>query len=205
MKAVFTLLIMSWVLQAGVLGIGAADMGDALKSYYHRNSGVVVVSVKPGSPADLAGLKRGDLIVRYAKEDVENIAGFKGLLERPVSGTVRIEFYRDKIFKYADILPAPAIPAWSGPVMTFEGLTLEEVAEETIPFHGLRVVSVEPETSAAQVGIREGDWITQVGETPVTSLAVFEKATKKATKAISLWVYRDGYLIEKVIHANQPK
>jgi S1-C subfamily serine protease len=35
--------------------------------------GVFVTSVEPGSPASVAGIREGDIIVRYAEEDVEGI------------------------------------------------------------------------------------------------------------------------------------
>jgi len=44
--------------------------------------GVVIVSVKPGSPADKAGIKRGDIIVEANKKPIKKVEGLSAAIKR---------------------------------------------------------------------------------------------------------------------------
>jgi S1-C subfamily serine protease len=58
-------------------------------------SGVGVGSVEGGSPADKAGLKRGDIIVRAAGQDIANSGDLLRVLTEHRSGEkVTVEYYR---------------------------------------------------------------------------------------------------------------
>ena len=57
--------------------------------------GVAVVSVEKGSPAEKAGLKKGDIIFEIDGEHTSNIAEFRYELYRhEVGETVEVTFYR---------------------------------------------------------------------------------------------------------------
>ncbi len=43
--------------------------------------GVKVASVVPGSPAEKAGVKEGDVLLKFAGKDVENLRGYSGILK----------------------------------------------------------------------------------------------------------------------------
>jgi serine protease Do len=73
--------------QSGWLGISVEDQ---------RNSGAVVRSVEPNSPAERAGLKQNDVIVEYNKENVLGVQQLTRLIrETPVGRTVEMKIRRD--------------------------------------------------------------------------------------------------------------
>ena len=65
-----------------VLGINAEDLTSQLGSYFGapNNAGVLVREVRPGTPADKAGLKAGDVITKVEGKEVRNLADLRAQL-----------------------------------------------------------------------------------------------------------------------------
>ena len=90
------------------IGITMSDLSEEYYLWQNRISipdeveeGIAVISVEKGSPADKAGLKKGDIIVKLGGEDTGSLAEFRyELYKHDVGDKVEIEFYRnDKIQK----------------------------------------------------------------------------------------------------------
>ena len=62
-----------------VLGINAEDLTSQLGSYFGapNNAGILVREVRPGTPADKAGLKAGDVITKVEGKEVRNLADLR--------------------------------------------------------------------------------------------------------------------------------
>ena len=57
--------------------------------------GVKVAGVTPGSPAENAGVKEGDVLLKVNDEDVANLPGFSGILRGLTPGqTVKVVLSR---------------------------------------------------------------------------------------------------------------
>ena len=66
--------------------------------------GVGLQSVEPGGPADEAGLRQGDIIVKLAGDEIKNSGDlFKALTENRAGDRVEVEFYRGSSQKSAEI------------------------------------------------------------------------------------------------------
>ena len=81
----------------GFLGISVITITEtiAMNAGLAVTSGVGVVSVVPGSPADLAGLRPNDVIVQVEDTAVDNISDLDGVLIEYREGTsVKVGFYR---------------------------------------------------------------------------------------------------------------
>jgi serine protease Do len=65
-----------------VLGINAEELTSQLGSYFGapNNAGVLVREVRPGTPADKAGLKAGDVITKLEGKEVRNLADLRAQL-----------------------------------------------------------------------------------------------------------------------------
>ena len=90
------------------IGITMSDLSEEYYLWQNRisipdgvDAGIAVISVEKGSPADKAGLKKGDIIVKLGGEDTGSLAEFRyELYKHDVGDKVEIEFYRnDKIQK----------------------------------------------------------------------------------------------------------
>lgn len=63
------------------LGTGLLNLTEQLHAYFQVKHGVLVTEVKKDSPAGKAGLKAGDVIVRFDGESVKESAGIIDLLK----------------------------------------------------------------------------------------------------------------------------
>ncbi len=151
--------------------------------------GVLVDEVLPGSPADKAGLKQGDVIVGFAGEKVQSRSSFRlKVATSEVSKPSELVFVRDGKERTTSIVPAPAEnivfdvekdgqqgalrPKTSEPEKTaingfgleVQPLTSELARPLGLPtdMKGLVVSSVKDGSPAEAAGIEQGDVITKV-------------------------------------------
>lgn len=93
------------------LGISMVGLSDEYYLWQNRiiipegvDNGVAVVSVESGSPADKAGLKKGDIIVKIGDEDTGSIAEFRyELYKYKVGDKATVTFYRNGKLETATI------------------------------------------------------------------------------------------------------
>ncbi len=66
------------------LGVAVRTVNDQIREEMgdRRAEGVVIVSVKPGSPADQLGLQPGDVIFRLNRAVLRDVAGFKEVVDQ---------------------------------------------------------------------------------------------------------------------------
>ena len=168
----------------------SADIAESLG--LSEAKGALVTEPQPESPALEAGLKSGDVVTAVDGE----------LVESP----------RDLARKIADITPGDdaEITVWrggdsrtlqveigtlkepkkaaaiTGPRQSDNGQTLEEFGLTVKPAddgNGLMITKVEPDSTAADRGMREGDIIVAVNNTDVQSADDVAKAVEAATEA----------------------
>lgn len=81
--------------QVGYLGITPRDISVEGRSLYNMPEGVFVYEVDPGSPADQAGIQRGDVITYFDGNSVDSSERMKDLMEYYASGEqIEIVFQR---------------------------------------------------------------------------------------------------------------
>lgn len=85
------------------VGISMLDLSEEYYLWQYRinipdgvDEGVAIIEVVDGSPADKAGLKKGDIIVKLGNEDVNGLADFRyELYKHDVGDKLEISYYRD--------------------------------------------------------------------------------------------------------------
>jgi serine protease Do len=88
------------------LGVSVRDVEQAEASP-ERTTGVLIEDVRPGGPADKAGLKRSDVIVEFDGEQVRSARQFTRIVQETASGrTVKATIVRDGQRKNVVITPA---------------------------------------------------------------------------------------------------
>ena len=93
------------------IGISMLDLTNEYYLWQNRimlpdgiDNGVAVVSVEKGSPADKAGFKKGDIIVKVNDSEVSSIAEFRyELYKYEVGNKIKLTFYRDNKLQTLDI------------------------------------------------------------------------------------------------------
>ena len=58
--------------KGGFLGVNGSTLNEQLAEYFGVKEGVLIETVEEGSPADQAGIKAGDVIVRVEKDEIES-------------------------------------------------------------------------------------------------------------------------------------
>jgi serine protease Do len=177
----------------GVIGITVGDVPiEALAEFGLRERrGALVQSVNPGGPASKGGLEPGDVIIEFNGKPVgrrDQLVSYV-VATRPGT-TVPVKVLRDKAERTLNITideldleqestrTARRDPADPGGDQETEGfgITLSPLTSEVarrlrLPsdVEGVLVSDVDPTSSAARQGIREGDVILQVNRRAVSS------------------------------------
>lgn len=79
-----------------VAGAELADVTPGLGNYFGTESGALVVSVGPETPAARSGLRDGDVIVAVNGEAIENVAELRWRLSQPGTGEFPLEVLRER-------------------------------------------------------------------------------------------------------------
>jgi Do/DeqQ family serine protease len=186
-KSVMDQLIQYGQVKRGVLGVNLYPVtSDIAKEFgVAESTGALVAGVAPGSAAERAGVKTGDIITSIngvAKKDPGELRYAIGLLH--VGDKVEIGLLRDGkprtvtaiVAERTDVETANAVDINKG----LEGADLTDAPEGG----GVLVKSLQDGSPAAQSGLRPNDLIVGVGRTPVTNTKTFRDAAKGASVLI---------------------
>jgi Do/DeqQ family serine protease len=153
--------------------------------------GALVSSVEPGSAAEKAGVKQGDVILGVNGEKLADNNALRNRIASTRPGSkITLEDLRDgkpqTLHATVDELPADATRRASrdaGPDSSGFGMTVEELTPEiarnlqlTKRTQGVVIRSLTPDGAAAAAGLREGDVIVQVNGRAVTTGAELKTA-----------------------------
>jgi Do/DeqQ family serine protease len=184
-KNVMDQLVQGGSVRRGMLGVTTqpvnADIARSLG--LEKVGGAIVTSVSPDSPAERAGLRRGDVVVALDGTPVGDSNQLRNAVARMQPGSaVRLTVLRDGreqqlTAKLAELTPArgeAAEPARGETPGGAWGLSVQpltpELAERLgVPAtaRGVAVTAVDPQGPAADAGIRQGDVIEEVDGKPV--------------------------------------
>jgi len=184
----------------GLLGVNIQDVTESLaKSFGKSDSeGALVSQVVPDSPAEKAGIKAGDIILKFNGEAVKGAAHLKNLVGKEKPGaTAKLTIFRDK--KTLDVTvkiaerTEKAVASAAGPSPSAEtsnelGIEIEKVPAAMAEKLGLkegegvRVKDLQPDGAGSQMGLKSGDVILEVDGKPVSDVAAFNKAVVEAKK-----------------------
>jgi len=170
-----------------------------------ENQGALVADVTADGPADKAGIRRGDVIVKYDGKKVQESSALPAMVAAsPIGSTVPVEILRKGKTKDLEVTIAKlqdqnAEADEATPQKGKWGLALREVRPEDRERLGLKkgegvvVADVQPDSPAAEAGVQAGDVILQVNQTPVSSPdEVKEEAAKVSGDKPLLLLLRRG-------------
>ncbi|WP_430910657.1 Do family serine endopeptidase [Methylobacterium sp. sgz302541] len=175
-------------------------------------TGVLVASLQPKSPAEEAGLKRGDVILSVDGLSVEDpeAFGYRFAL-RGTSGQTRFGVLRGtgRLTTQVKLAPAPETrPRDVLKVRTrspFLGATLVNtspaVAEEMqvdFPAEGVAVQSVDEGSIANRAGLQKGDIIVAVNGVAVPTTKDLDRVTRNTLNAWEVSINRGGEVLTSV-------
>jgi len=186
----------------GRLGVTIQEMNQSLAGSFGLKSttGALVSTVEKGSPAEQAGLKAGDVVLKLDGKTIERSGELARRIAETKPGTrSTLEVWRDGATKEvaitigeandAKVAEGLAAAAAQGKLgVAVRPLTADE-RKEAGGRDGLVVESVAG--PAAQAGIQRGDVILAVNGTPVKSVEELRSVIGSAGKSVAVLVQRD--------------
>ena len=165
-----------------------ADLAEGLG--LKSASGVLVAKVEDGTPADKAGLKDQDVIVRFNDQETPNVAKFRQVVaDAKVGARVKMVIFRNKkektITAQIGEMPGEEVAQagqekpdkpWLG-IKEVISISSEEAKAAGIKDkEGVVVKSIESGSAADAAGLRAGDIIKKIDGQTVKTVADYSKA-----------------------------
>jgi serine protease Do len=147
------------------------------------------------SPAEKAGLKTGDIVVKFNGRSVESADQLRNAVAATAPGTkAEVVFFRDgkqqKLSLTIGELEDETVAATDSPrdaLPTTWGLSVQNLTQDLArqlgvdrDEQGVVITDVESGSIAARAGLRPKDVIVTVGNTSVRSVREFREAVEKA-------------------------
>jgi serine protease Do len=205
-RKVYNALVTSGAVQRGAIGVTFYSANNpALLRSFGTDHGIVINGVEPGSPAERAGLKYGDVIVSVDGKAIRTADELVAIVsETGIGKKLHTEYLRwpdgkrmtaevevgdrNKIVAELAETPPPArLPAGargeqsSGVLgLSVKSLTHEQTQDLADKLHldrqeGVLVANVEPSGFASDLGVHHGDIILSINHHPATSAEEFSR------------------------------
>lgn len=202
-RTIYNSLITSGQVRRGAIGVTFLDQtGPALLRSFGADHGVVINNVEPGSPAERAGLKMGDVILAINGQSIRSGDQLVEIVSQSKIGSkLRLDVLRNgkhlatsvavgdrnKIIAQQQGMNLPRnekkkTPEEAGGTLgvAVRNLTPDQSSQLVRALHlpkpeGVLVTRVAPEGFAAELSLERGDIILSVNHQPVSSLENFER------------------------------
>lgn len=185
------------------IGVAIQNVNAALADSFglKRAAGALVSSVEEDSPAAKAGIKEGDVIVKYNGNDILNSSDLPLLVSNtPTNTVVKVDILRNGEARTMQVMVAElqndqvaANEAGAGQRgklgVVVRKLNADEQKESGL--HG-GVLVENASGPAASAGIQQGDVILSISGTPVNSGEQLKTIVDKSSKRVALLIQREG-------------
>ena len=212
-------LIKNGVVHHGYLGVGLNDVTPDNAKFFNLtgNSGALIASVTPDSPASRAGLKEGDVVTAVNGRPVQTGSDLQVIVSEDAPGSkIQLEVMRNGHPENVDLTVgeyhknqevATAAKDESGHARL--GIAISDLTPDVrqqlnlgSDVQGVAVAQVQPGSPAEDAGLTGGDVILEVNRKPVTSADQFRNEVKSlpAGKDMLLRVWANGGTTFRVVH-----
>ncbi len=186
----------------GMLGVNVGFITPELAEEfgYKGTKGAFVQNVSPDGPAAQAGVKRGDIIIEFQGQKIEDRDQLRNLASQTSPGTtVKFKIWREGSERELstklaerDLSPEADKPGGSGEDKASDaggvlsGVRVENLSPEAIQRYrlpasakGVVITGVDPNSNAAVAGLSRGMVIEEIARQPVGNLNDFNAALQK--------------------------
>lgn len=198
----------------GWLGVTVQNLDENLTRYFglDKKEGVLVSQVIAEGPAKKAGMREGDIIVKFDGAQISNVSGLLKAVGNAEAGKkARLELIRDKnpltleveVGARPDNFEEVSVSGAQESQDYWRGLLVKELTPELAKRYNLSVQSgaviaeVKPASPADEAGLMEGDVIFEINKAYIDSISAYNKAIKQAGDADTLIRTLRGYFIIK--------
>jgi len=190
----------------GFLGVSIQDVTQELAKAMGVPDvkGALVNNVLAGQPAEVAGIKRGDIIVQFDGKAISTVRALQRAVSfTPVGKQVEVQIFRGGKLETMTVKVGEAATAErraaAPPARRDLGMTVEELDTEKVKKfklregeEGLIVSDVVKGGPAASAGIRAGDLIREVNRREVRSLEGYRSVLRRDEGEGDLFLLQRG-------------
>ena len=188
------------------LGVAISDVSENMSSFYNKNYGALVTGVEKDTPAELAGIKRGDLIIAVDDFEIKSASELKNKIGSfAPNKEVEIKVLRDKKLEIRTVLLGAQSGVSPNGSINYNGIEVQNIDASlrsqlriSPNIDGVLVSRVDSASIAGKLGILKGDIIIQVENVEIKNLNEFKKAIRTKTKK-RLYIYRRGGVFAVVL------
>jgi serine protease DegQ len=198
-KAVMTQLVDHGEVRRGQLGIGVQDLTPDLAAALELGDlrGALIANVDPGSPAERAGIKVGDVVIAINGRAVQGMTDLRNRIGlTPVGSMVDLTIMRGAAEQVITArIEAKAEPSDQLVNTALAGASLRDTTPDEARLVGTSAVVVEnvqPNSPAALAGLWPRDVIVAVNRTPVSSTQQLLFFVAEQRTILALELLRDG-------------
>jgi len=200
----------------GFLGASTQDVSPQLGKIFRLPDvkGAIVTDVQAKGSAERAGLKRGDVVVRFDSRDVMDSGQLRNLVAQASIGSKhRLELIRDGKSYVAELVvqEAPRERAKKGQApsttaatahplsgVVFDDITQPLARQLDLPLtSGVVVTDIEEGSLAESSGLQPGDVVLELNRQPVANFSTFQRLADplKPTDLALLLINRQGNVL----------
>ena len=199
---VMTSLVKTGHVERGYLGVAIQSLTPTLAQQFglEKITGALVADVTAGGPAEKAGIRSGDVIRTYNGQNVRDSAQFKLQVAETAPGTkVNVQLVRERENKDLEVTvntqPGQTLAKGNRPDTSgdkgheaLQGVAVVELdpnarrqlsAPESL--RGAVISEVQPNSAAADAGLKQGDVILEINHKPVKNAQDAVDLTAKPT------------------------
>jgi serine protease Do len=191
----------------GWLGVSIQNLTPELSKSLgmKETAGALVSGVEKDSPADKAGMKRGDLIIQFNGKKVEDSTGLRNMVSGSGPGTkAEIKIVRDQKEQTMTVTLGEFQEKKTAKKIEYnnalKGITVQELTPSLRDRMGMPenangvIIANISEDSPAQEALQIHDIIMEVNRRPIASISDYEQAVSKIGEkdSVLLLIYREG-------------
>ena len=179
----------------GWLGVMIQKITPDLKEKLNLKDvkGALVGDVISGSPAEKAGIKRGDVIISFDGKEIKEMKELPFVVaSTPVDKVATVEVIRkgkkESLKVKIGVLEEKGAPVKEVEETSDLGMTVDEITPELAQQFGLSqksglvVVKVEKNSPAGGAGIRHGDILLEIDQEEINNMEEYRKKIRKYKK-----------------------
>lgn len=221
-KSVLKELIQKGYVERSWIGVEVAPVDDVIAQQFGLKSkgGALVNEVIPNSPAEKAGIQRGDVIVEFDRKKIKDLTGLQDIVSATdAKKTVSVKVIRNGKARQLELrtesLPHPDVrqgpqkepveePEESTEKTTWLGATVANATPllrrryaghpraESPEVQGVILIEVSPDSAAAEAGLMVGDIIRSINRTAVKNVSDLQKIKVDLKMGVVFDVLRRG-------------
>jgi serine protease Do len=200
----------------GFLGASTQDVTPLLAKIFHLPDvkGSIITDLQAKGSAERAGLKRGDVVVRFDGRDIMDSGHLRNLMAAAAIGSKhRIELLREARLMQAELTvqeaprerqrKAQATESAAPTAHPLSGVIVDEITpalarQMDLPANsGLVVTDIEDGSLAEVSGLQPGDLLLELNRQPIPNFSTFQRLAEplRSTDLALLLINRQGSLL----------